>query len=43
MGRPVHAYRLSFSWSAILEQLDRDQQTRLERIEANRRKLNSYA
>lgn len=42
-GRPVHAYRLSYAWSAILDQLDKDQQTKLERIEANRRKLKSYA
>ncbi len=42
-GRPVHAYRLSFAWNAILEQLDRDQQAKLDRIESNRRKLKSYA
>jgi predicted transcriptional regulator len=42
-GRPVHAYRLSASWGDILGQLDRDQQARLERIEANRKKLKSYA
>jgi len=42
-GRPVHAYRLSTGWSDILGQLDRDQQARLERIEANRKKLKSFA
>ena len=42
-GRPVHAYRLSYPWSEILTQLDHDQQARLERIEANRRKLRAYA
>ena len=42
-GRPVHAYRLSTGWGEILGQLDRDQQARLERIEANRKKLKSYA
>lgn len=42
-GRPVHAYRLSYAWNEIVGQLDRDQQTKLERIEANRRKLKSFA
>lgn len=42
-GRPVHAYRLSYRWSEIIEQLDRDQQSKLERIEANRKKLKSFA
>ncbi len=42
-GRPVHAYKLSLSWSDILAQLDREEQAKLERIESNRRKLKSYA
>lgn len=42
-GRPVHAYRLSNPWNAIVDQLDRDQLNKLERIEANRNKLKSYA
>ncbi len=42
-GRPVHAYRLSVPWGEILAALDREQQTRLERIEANRKKLKSFA
>ena len=42
-GRPVHAYRLSTNWGEILGQLDRDAQARLERIEANRKKLKSFA
>lgn len=42
-GRPVHAYKLNLSWSDILAQLDREEQAKLERIEANRRKLKSYA
>jgi predicted transcriptional regulator len=42
-GRPVHAYRLSCPWSEIISQLDDAQQSRLERIEANRKKLKSYA
>jgi predicted transcriptional regulator len=42
-GRPVHAYRLSYAWNTIIEQLDRDQQAKLERIEANRKKLKTFA
>jgi predicted transcriptional regulator len=42
-GRPVHAYKLSLSWSEILAQLDRDEQAKLERIESNRRKLKSFS
>lgn len=42
-GRPVHAYRLSQPWADILEQLDREEQAKLERIEANRKKLRTYA
>ncbi len=42
-GRPVHAYRLSLPWSDILSQVDRDEQAKIERIEANRKKLKSYA
>ncbi len=42
-GRPVHAYRLSVAWSDIIGQLDRDQETKLERIETNRKRLKSFA
>ncbi len=42
-GRPVHAYHLSVPWPEIVGQLDREQESRLERIEANRKKLKSYA
>ena len=42
-GRPVHAYRLSFAWGEIIGQLDREQESRHERIEANRKKLKSFA
>ncbi len=42
-GRPVHAYRLSVAWGEIIGQLDRDQETKLERIESNRKKLKSFA
>ena len=42
-GRPVHAYRLSVPWAEILGQLDREEQAKVERIEANRKKLKSYA
>lgn len=42
-GRPVHAYRLSVPWSDIVAQLDREEQAKVDRIEANRKKLKSYA
>ncbi len=42
-GRPVHAYRLSISWSEILSQVDRDEQAKIDRIEGNRKKLKSFA
>lgn len=42
-GRPVHAYRLSVPWSEIVGQVDREEQGKIERIEANRKKLKSYA
>ncbi len=42
-GRPVHAYRLSVAWNEIIGQLDREQENKLERIEANRKRLKSYA
>ena len=42
-GRPDHAYRLSVPWGDILGALDREQETKLERIEANRKKLKAYA
>ena len=42
-GRPVHAYRLSYPWAEIVGQLDREEQAKLDRIEANRKKLKSYA
>ena len=42
-GRPVHAYRLSLSWADILAQVDREEQAKIDRIEANRKKLKSYA
>jgi predicted transcriptional regulator len=42
-GRPVHAYRLSVAWSDILAQIDREEQAKIDRIEANRKRLRSYA
>lgn len=42
-GRPVHAYRLSLGWADILAQVDREEQAKIDRIEANRKKLKSYA
>ena len=42
-GRPVHAYRLSTSWSEILGQVDREEQAKIDRIEGNRKKLKSFA
>lgn len=41
-GRPVHAYRLSLAWSEILTQVDREEQAKIERVDANRKKLKSY-
>ncbi len=41
-GRPVHAYHLSPPWSEILDQLDREEQAKVERIETNRKKLKAY-
>ncbi|MEK6986829.1 MAG: MarR family transcriptional regulator [Candidatus Thermoplasmatota archaeon] len=42
-GRPVHAYRLAYPWSEILGQLDREEQAKLDLIEANRKKLKTFA
>ncbi len=42
-GRPVHAYRLSVPWADIIGELDREQESKLERIESNRKRLKSYA
>jgi len=42
-GRPVHAYRLSLSWADILTDVDRSEQAKIERIEANRKKFKSFA
>ena len=42
-GRPVHAYHLSVAWPEILGQLDREEQAKMDRIEANRRRLKGYA
>jgi predicted transcriptional regulator len=42
-GRPVHAYRLSVTWSEIVGQVDREEQGKIERIEGNRKKLRSFA
>src|SRR3989304_4718222 len=33
-GRPVHAYRLSLGWADILAQVDREEQAKIDRIEA---------
>src|SRR6266581_8348211 len=42
-GRPVHSYRLSVSWPEILAQIDREEQAKIDRIEANRKKLRTFA
>src|SRR3989454_12538725 len=42
-GRPVHSYRLSVPWADILAQIDREEQAKIDRIEANRKKLKSFA
>jgi predicted transcriptional regulator len=42
-GRPVHSYRLSVPWPDILGQIDREEQSKIERIEANRKRLKTYA
>src|SRR5437870_13922044 len=42
-GRPVHSYRLSVPWSEILATIDREEQTKIERIEANRKRLKTFA
>lgn len=42
-GRPVHAYRLSVPWSEIVARLDSEEQAKVDRIDANRKKLKSYA
>ncbi len=42
-GRPVHAYRLSLPWSEVIGQLDREQQAKVDRIEAVRKKLKAFA
>src|SRR5213594_202304 len=42
-GRPVHSYRLSVPWADILTQVDREEQAKIDRIEANRKKLKSFA
>src|SRR5436309_4376739 len=42
-GRPVHSYRLSVPWADILAQVDREEQAKIDRIEANRKKLKSFA
>jgi predicted transcriptional regulator len=42
-GRPVHSYRLNAPWSEILTQIDREEQSKIDRIEANRKKLRSFA
>src|SRR3989442_11642060 len=42
-GRPVHSYRLSVSWSEILAHIDREEQAKIERIEANRKRLKTFA
>lgn len=41
-GRPVHSYRLSVPWSDILAHIDREEQAKIERIEANRKKLKTF-
>ncbi|TLZ76435.1 MAG: ArsR family transcriptional regulator [Methanobacteriota archaeon] len=42
-GRPVHSYRLNAPWSDVLTQIDREEQSKIDRIEANRKKLKSFA
>ena len=42
-GRPVHSYRLSVPWSEILAHIDREEQAKIDRIEANRKKLKTFA
>jgi len=42
-GRPVHSYRLSVSWADILGQIDREEQAKIDRIEANRKKFKTFA
>ena len=42
-GRPVHSYRMSVPWSEILAQIDREEQAKIDRIEANRKKLKTFA
>jgi len=39
----VHSYRLSVSWPEILAQIDREEQAKIDRIEANRKKLRTFA
>src|SRR5437870_10721604 len=42
-GRPVHSYRLSLPWADILAHIDREEQAKNDRIEANRKKLRTFA
>src|SRR5207245_11015485 len=42
-GRSVHSYRLNAPWSDVLTQIDREEQSKIDRIEANRKKLKSFA
>src|SRR2546428_7676363 len=42
-GRPVHSYRLSLPWADILAHIDREEQAKIDRIEANRKKLKTFA
>ena len=42
-GWPVHSYRLSVPWSEILAHIDREEQAKIDRIEANRKKLKTFA
>jgi len=39
----VHSYRLSVPWSEILAHIDREEQAKIDRIEANRKKLKTFA
>ena len=41
-GRPVHSYRLSLPWADILAHIDREEQAKIDRIEANRKKLKTF-
>lgn len=41
-GRPVHAYRLSVPWPEIIAQIDREEQVKIDKIEANRKKLRTH-